>query len=62
MVSDVGDGEWTIEAVLILVVMEYGLRPTKSSRPGTAEPVLILVVMEYGLRLISHHKSNITKS
>ena len=38
------------ELVLILVVMEYGLRRL-TAWVGTVEPVLILVVMEYGLRL-----------
>ena len=42
------------EAVLILVVMEYGLRLVE--RPlsaGNRPKVLILVVMEYGLRHFS---------
>ena len=35
--------------VLILVVMEYGLRQSKGGSQGSNK-VLILVVMEYGLR------------
>ena len=46
------DAEYLYHAVLILVVMEYGLRRlaevTQTKDGGT---VLILVVMEYGLRL-----------
>ena len=37
--------------VLILVVMEYGLRPMGKRTPMMLISVLILVVMEYGLRL-----------
>ena len=41
--------------VLILVVMEYGLRrPRPRPRPRRRPLVLILVVMEYGLRLYDH--------
>ena len=36
--------------VLILVLMEYGLRVSDDYYIGTGEPVLILVLMEYGLR------------
>ena len=38
------------QTVLILVVMEYGLRLFISTDPNL-KGVLILVVMEYGLRL-----------
>ena len=41
--------------VLILVVMEYGLRLWyKQNVVTTPTPVLILVVMEYGLRPVGH--------
>ena len=51
MVSDdAGNGLQKVTIVLILVVMEYGLRQTESVSFQTSV-VLILVVMEYGLRL-----------
>ena len=41
--------------VLILVLMEYGLRPEQFYlNQHQSEDVLILVLMEYGLRLRSH--------
>ena len=45
--------------VLILVVMEYGLRPHFSNRGRKVRTVLILVVMEYGLRLL-RNRYNVT--
>ena len=42
------------DPVLILVLMEYGLRVDESKKEmSTEEMVLILVLMEYGLREIS---------
>ncbi len=38
------------ENVLILVLMEYGLRGFNSALETASEKVLILVLMEYGLR------------
>ena len=47
--------------VLILVVMEYGLRP--HDRPINRHyRVLILVVMEYGLRLLQNMKLSLEES
>ena len=39
-----------LRAVLILVLMEYGLRGPKSRLCRVCSGVLILVLMEYGLR------------
>ena len=53
MVSDISCIRFqclAIRSVLILVVMEYGLRPILSWRIAKKSLVLILVVMEYGLR------------
>ena len=44
-------GVFKLRRVLILVVMEYGLRQNPCQQ-GKGRPVLILVVMEYGLRLM----------
>ena len=46
--------------VLILVVMEYGLRQTRTS--FNPDLVLILVVMEYGLRQTLKVMNNYKKS
>ena len=51
MVSDMQGVMLNISYVLILVVMEYGLRP-KELKSISVFSVLILVVMEYGLRLL----------
>ena len=40
------------ENVLILVLMEYGLRGFNSALGTASEKVLILVLMEYGLRAL----------
>ena len=44
--------------VLILVVMEYGLRHKAELSTTQMECVLILVVMEYGLRLWKCHPAD----
>ena len=41
----------TLPDVLILVLMEYGLRDDGMIFTGVPTPVLILVLMEYGLRV-----------
>ena len=50
MVSDFNTNRYYGHSVLILVVMEYGLR-LELSLWECQKAVLILVVMEYGLRL-----------
>ena len=53
MVSDYGQSVQFMMrtgGVLILVVMEYGLRQVYSQEYYESSSVLILVVMEYGLR------------
>ena len=52
MVSDRTNDETKKIAVLILVVLEYGLRLQFNMVNGSVYRVLILVVMEYGLRLL----------
>ena len=41
----------TVEQVLILILLEYGLRPEALSSIGDLTLVLILILLEYGLRL-----------
>ena len=42
----------TCQGVLILILLEYGLRQMKVSRIEVKKnPVLILILLEYGLRL-----------
>ena len=41
----------TVDFVLILILLEYGLRQYTAYFYGSKEDVLILILLEYGLRL-----------
>ena len=48
--------------VLILILLEYGLRPCASSTNALADAVLILILLEYGLRHRTRHRWPLTCS